>query len=99
MGQNYSISLDLSSYGKVTAEVEYYIGHHGSYWEPPESDEVCVKSIQNQNGEEVFLTDEEHEEYYNLFVNAASDLHYDSANRHYKEYAESLNEDSFDPLF
>ena len=50
MGQNYSISLDLASYGKVTAEVEYYIGHHGSYWEPPESDEVCVKSIQNQNG-------------------------------------------------
>lgn len=96
MPRHYSISLDLPNYGKVTAEVDYYRGYPGSYWEPAEPDEILVKKIMNQNGEEISLTDEEYEEYYNLFLEASYDIYdsYDHVNSDYNEYAESLSKDS-----
>ena len=94
MPRHYSISLDLPNYGKVTAEVDYYMGYPGSYWEPPDSDEVCVKKILNQSGEEISLTDEEHEEYYDLFLEASSGVHNSHMNSYYGKYAESLADDS-----
>jgi hypothetical protein len=94
MPTHYSISLDLPNYGKVTAEVDYYMGYPGSYWEPPDADEILVKKILNQNGEEISLTDEKYEEYYDLFLEASFKVHNSHMNSHYGEYAESLADDS-----
>lgn len=71
-GHNFTISLILPKYGQVTAEVIYYIGFSGSYHQPPESDEIVIKSIRSQDGKEVVLTDGEHEIYYDLFLEPAS---------------------------
>lgn len=70
-GHNCTISLILPEYGQVTAEVTYYVGFSGSYHQPPDSDEIVIKSIQSQDGKEIILTDEEHEVYYDLFLGPA----------------------------
>jgi hypothetical protein len=94
MPRHYSISLDLPNYGKVTAEVDYYMGYPGSYWEPADPDEILVKKIINQNGEEISLTDEKYEEYYDLFLEASFEVHNSHMNSYYGKYAESLADDS-----
>jgi|LauGreSBDMM110SN_4_FD.fasta_scaffold356482_2 hypothetical protein len=74
MSRNYNctVHLPLPEYGQVTAEVTYYFGFSGSYHQPPDSDEIVIRSIHSEDGKEIFLTDEEHETYYDLFLEPAS---------------------------
>ena len=94
-GYNYIVSVDLPNYGKVTADLEYFIGFSGSYWEPPDSDEILVNSLKNESGEEINLSDEEWEEHYNLFLEKAGEVHSDRMNEYYKKYDKEIEEESF----
>jgi len=90
---NYTVSVDLPKYGIVTADLQYFIGFSGSYWEPPDTDEILVNSLKNNTGEEVSLSDKEWEEHYNLFLEKAGDAHYYSTNEYYKKYDNEIEEE------
>lgn len=94
MPTNYIVFVDLPQYGKVTADLQYFIGFSGSYWEPPDSDEVIVRSLKNESGEELNLSDEELEEHYSLFLDKAGEAHSDSMNEYYEKYAKEIEEES-----
>jgi general stress protein 26 len=56
-------------------------GHFGTYWEPPEPDEVLVHTVTGSDGVKVCLTDEQDEEYYDIIreaVGAAHSVYLDS---------------------
>ena len=91
---NYIISVDLPNYGKITADIQYFLGFSGSYWEPPDEDEIIVNSIKNDAGEVVSLSDEEWEEHYNLFLERAGEAHSDRMNEYFEKYAKEIEEES-----
>jgi hypothetical protein len=84
---DYTIHFNLPSYGMVTAIIGYHIGFSGSYWEPPDSDEVTVESLVDATGNEVSLSDEEWEEYYPLFLEEGGKAHSDCMSQIYNEWA------------
>jgi len=90
---DYTVKVTLPTYGEVTAEVQYHIGFSGSYWEPPDSDEILVKSLKNEAGEEINFSDEEWEEYYNLFLDKAGEAHSDRINEYYEKYAKEYEQE------
>ena len=90
---NYTVSANLPKYGIVTADLEYFIGFSGSYWEPPDSDEILVRSLKNEAGEEINLSDEEWEEHYNLFLDKAGEAHSDRINQYYEKYAKEYEQE------
>lgn len=92
-GFNYTINLTLPNFGEVIAEVTYYLGFQGSYWEPPDSDEVTVNSIKNKDGVEIHLSDEECESYYDLFLYSVSISHSKFIEESYNQYADSVKEE------
>jgi hypothetical protein len=94
MPTNYIVSVDLPQYGKITADLQYFIGFSGSYWEPPDTDEILVNSLKNEYGEEINLSDEEWEDHYNLFLEKAGEAHSDRMNKYYEKYAKEIEEES-----
>lgn len=94
MPTNYIVSVDLPQYGKITADLQYFIGFSGSYWEPPDTDEILVNSLKNEYGEEINLSDEEWEDHYNLFLEKAGEAHSDRMNEYYEKYAKEIEEES-----
>ena len=89
---DYTISLDLPNYGKVTAVIDYHIGFSGSYWEPPDSDEVTVESLVDPAGVEIKLSDEEWEEFYPIFLEKGGEAHSNYMDEWYKKYAQEWND-------
>ena len=89
---DYTVNLDLPRYGNVKAEIQYHIGFAGSYWEPPDSDEVTVESLVNSAGNKINLSDEEWEEFYELFLEAGGISHSDYMNEWYSKYAKDWEE-------
>ncbi len=89
---DYSVTLSLPRYGTVTADLQYHVGFSGSYWEPPDSDEVTVESLKNESGVEIKLSDNEWEEFYELFLEAGGIAHSDHMNKVFSKYAEEYNE-------
>ncbi len=85
---DYTVTLDLPNYGTVTAEITYGVGFSGSYWEPPDSDEVIVNKIVNADGREIQLSDSQYEEYYNLFLQAGGEIHSSYMDQVFNRYAE-----------
>ncbi len=67
--------VTLPNLGELTAEVIFYPGHGGSYVDPAEGSEVNVISVSNDNGP-VILTEDQYEEYYCFFLDAAEETHY-----------------------
>jgi hypothetical protein len=90
---DYTISLDLPKYGMVTAVIGYHVGFAGSYWEPPDSDEVTVESLVSALGEEIQLSDEEWEEFYPLFLQKGEEAHSVYMEEWYKKYAKDWEEE------
>lgn len=88
----YSVTLTLPRYGVVTADVQYYVGFAGSYWEPPDSDEVTVENVKDESGSPITLLDEEWEEFYELFLEAGGIAHSNHMNEQFNKYAEEWNE-------
>jgi hypothetical protein len=86
-------TVNLPIIGEVTFLADYGEGFAGSYWNPPEPPEVSVISIQDSLGCQVHLTDEQQEDYYDLFLNAADEKYQDLIASHYDKYANSLEED------
>ncbi len=74
--------------GEVTIEADYYQGHMGTYWEPPDPDEISVSKIIDANGQEITLTDGQHEEYYSLMLEAVSEAHSAYLDQQWKKHAE-----------
>lgn len=91
---NYIVSVNLPKWGMVTADLQYFVGFSGSYWEPPDSDEIFVRFLKNEAGEEINLSDEEWEEHYNLFLEKAGETHSDAMNQYYEKYAKEIEEES-----
>lgn len=93
----YTVKVTLPI-GEVTIEADYYQGHMGTYWEPPDPDEVSVNKIIDASGQEMTLAEEQYEDYYNLILEAVSEAH--SAyldqqwNKHAEEYLASLDKDT-----
>ena len=67
----YSVQVTLPI-GLVTVEADYLTGHFGSYWEPPEPDEVLVHTVTGSDGVKVCLTDDE---YYDIILEAVGAAH------------------------
>jgi hypothetical protein len=70
----YSVQVTLPI-GLVTIEADYLAGHFGTYWEPPEPDEVLVHTVTGTDGVKVCLTDEQNEEYYDAILEAVGNAH------------------------
>lgn len=85
---DYTIYLELPKYGKVKATIGYHIGFSGSYWEPPDSDEVTVESLTDLSDKSLVLSDEEWEEFYSLFLEEGGKAHSDYMDEWYKKYAD-----------
>lgn len=89
---DYTISLNLPKYGAVTATIGYHIGFAGSYWEPPDSDEVTIESLVDQSGNDIKLSDEEWEELYPIFLERGGEAHSNYMDEWYKKYAQEWND-------
>ena len=87
----YAVALSLPRYGNVTADIQYYVGFSGSYWEPPDSDEVTVENVKDESGSPVALSDEEWEEFYELFLEAGGIAHSNAMNEYFNKYAEEFD--------
>lgn len=83
----YSVQVTLPI-GVVTVEADYLTGHFGSYWEPPEPDEVLVHTVTGSDGVKVCLTDEQHEEYYDIILETVGAAHSAYLNSIWKKAAE-----------
>jgi hypothetical protein len=94
MGYTYTVQMDILPYGTVNVKAKYHHGHVGSYWHPPEPDEVSVISITNSNNEVIHLDDEVFETHYNKMVDAVSAMHYDHLEKEYRDYAEDQYSDA-----
>ena len=86
-------TVNLPIIGEATFLADYGEGFAGSYWNPPEPPEVNVISIKDALGCQVNLTDDQHEEYYDLFLEAADEKYQDLIVSYYDTYANSLEED------
>jgi hypothetical protein len=90
---DYTVKVTLPTYGEVTAEIQYHIGFAGSYWEPPDSDEVTVENLINSGGQKIELSDGEWENFYNLFLTAGGEAHSSHMDQWYSKYAKEWEED------
>lgn len=86
--------VNLPIIGEVTFVADYGEGHYGSRWTPPEPPEVNVISIKDVLGCQVLLSDEQMEDYYNLFLEAADEKYQDLMASYYEKYAVSLEEEA-----
>jgi hypothetical protein len=84
----YTCKVTLPTYGEVTIEAEYYQGHMGTYWVPPDPDEINVVTVTTSEGQPITLTDEEHEQYYYLMLEAVSEAHSAYLDKQFNQYAE-----------
>lgn len=84
---DYTVKVTLPI-GEVTIEAEYYQGHMGSYWVPPDPDEVIVHKVIDASGQEVTLTDAQYEEYYNLMLEAVSVAHSAYLDKEFNKFTE-----------
>jgi hypothetical protein len=84
-------TVTLPNYGEVIANLSYYVGFSGSYWEPPDTDEVVINTI-TKDGEVVNLTDDEEESFYGLFLEAGGIEYERGVNQFYNSMQNSLDE-------
>lgn len=84
-------TLTLPNYGEVTANLTYYAGFSGSYWEPPDADEVVINTI-TKGGETISITDDEMESFYGLFLEAGGIEYERGVNEFYNSMKDSLDE-------
>ena len=89
----YTINLNLPRYGEVAAEIQYHVGFSGSYWEPPDSDEVTVDSLKDSSGASIDLSDNEWEEFYDLFLEVGGAAHSDYMDEWYSKNTRDWEED------
>lgn len=87
-------TVNLPIIGEVTFLADYWEGHYGSRWTPPEAPEVNVISIKDALGCQVLLSDEQQEDYYNLFLEAADEKYQDLMASYWDKYAVSLEEEA-----
>lgn len=85
---DYTCKVTLPTYGEVTIEAEYYQGHMGTYWVPPDPDEINVKTIIGSDNQIITMTDEEYEQYYHLMLEAVSEAHSAYLDKQFNQYAE-----------
>jgi hypothetical protein len=90
---DYTVKVTLPIYGEVTAEIQYHIGFSGSYWEPPDSDEVTVEALTNADGQKIDLSDDEWERFYDLFLTAGGEAHSSYMDEWYAKCAKEWEED------
>jgi len=83
----YSVQVNLPI-GTVTVEADYYTGHMGTYWEPPEPDDILVHTVTGTDGVKVCLTDEQHEEYRDAILEAVGNAHSAYLDSCFNAYAE-----------
>ena len=86
-------TVNLPNIGEVVFLADYGAGHYGSYHTPPEPPEVNVLHIKDGSGCQVILSDEQYEEYYDLFLEAADEKYQDLMASYYEQYAFSISED------
>lgn len=86
-------TVNLPNIGEVVFLADYGEGHYGSYHSPPEPPEVNVLHIKDGSGCQVELSDEQHEEYYDLFLEAADEKYQDLMASYYDKYAQQLREE------
>lgn len=91
MSYTYTVQMDIPPYGTVNVKAKYHHGHVGSYWHPPEPDEVSVISITNNNNEVIHLDNEVFESHYDRMVDIVSAMHYSKMEQ---EYAEDQTSDA-----
>lgn len=86
-------TVNLPIIGEVTFLADYGEGRYPSYYSPPEPPELRVISIKDGSGCQVNLTDDQHEEYYDLFLEAADEKYQDLIVSYYDQYSRSITED------
>lgn len=90
---NHTCKVTLPAYGEVTISAEYYPGYPGSYWAPPESDEMEIQTVTDLKGQVIHLTDEQVETHYDLIMDALYRAHYEYESRVYGNDNLTLDQD------
>jgi hypothetical protein len=90
MSYQYIAEINIQPYGNLTVTAKYHPGHVGSYWHPPEPDEVSFVSIIDSNGNNISLSDEIFEAHYDYIVDTISAMHNEYLDKEYSKYAEEM---------
>ncbi len=85
---DYTVKMDLPEIGSVTVDATYHVGFSGSYWEPPDSDEVSIHKIVAESGVEVKVSDEYYESHYDLFLTVVGEAHSKVMDDYFNRYAQ-----------